>query len=105
MDDFFEEYPDFGYQPTAPIWTEFNRMCDEFEWDSDDYEMRKARRTFKSAMVQQFNDLYGTDVEDLTSWQKLCNVLNINPVPGDLKKCREVRVCFAPLNMTLLLNR
>ena len=47
-------------------------MCDEFGWDSDDYEMRKARRRFKSAMVQEFNFLYGTDKGDLASWQKLC---------------------------------
>jgi hypothetical protein len=79
-------------------------MCDEFEWDSDDYDMREARRTFKSAMVQQFNDLYGTDEEDLTSWQKLCHVLNIKPVPEELKKCREVRVCFTLLDMIILLN-
>lgn len=69
---FFEEYSDFDYEPEAPIWTEFNRMCDEFGWDSDDYEMRKARRRFKSAMVQEFNFLYGTDKGDLASWQKLC---------------------------------
>jgi hypothetical protein len=52
INDFFEEYSDFDYEPEAPIWTEFNRMCDEFGWDSDDYEMREARRRFKSAMVQ-----------------------------------------------------
>jgi len=42
-------------------------MRDDFEWDSDDYEMQQARWKFKSAMVQQFNDLYGTDEEDLNS--------------------------------------
>lgn len=76
-------------------------MCDEFGWDSDDYEMRKARGRFKSAMVKQFNDLYGIDEEDLTSWQKLCHVLNIEPVPEGLKKCREVRVCSVPFNMNI----
>jgi hypothetical protein len=67
-------------------------MCDDFGWDSDDYEMREARRNFKSAMVQKFNDIYGTDVGDLNSWQHLCHVLDIEPVPTKLKKCREVRV-------------
>ena len=65
-------------------------MCDDFEWDSDDYEMREARRNFKSAMVQQFNDLYGTDEEDLNSSQNLCHILNIEPVPEGLKQCRNV---------------
>lgn len=43
-------------------------MCDDFEWDSDDYEMWEARWKFKSAMAKQFNDPYGTDEEDLNSW-------------------------------------
>ena len=41
------EHPEFDYDSSAPIWTEFNRMCDDFEWDSDDYEMHQARRKFK----------------------------------------------------------
>ena len=68
-------------------------MCDDFEWDSDDYEMREARRKFKSGMVQQFNELYGTDEEDLNSWQNLCFILNIEPVPEGLKECRKVKIC------------
>jgi hypothetical protein len=74
-------------------------MCDEFDWDSDDFDMREARREFKSAMVQQFNDLYGTDAEDLNSWQNLCHLLEIDPVPEELKKCREVRICFASISV------
>ena len=74
------------------MWAEFDRMCDDFEWDSDDYEMREARRNFKSAMVQQFNNLYGTDEEDLNSWQNLCHILHIVPVPLGLKECREVSI-------------
>ncbi|KAH6667241.1 hypothetical protein B0J14DRAFT_603024 [Halenospora varia] len=89
IDSFFAEHPNFDYDPSAPIWTEFNRMCDDFEWDSGNYEMRAARREFKSAMVQQFNHLYGIDEEDLNSWHNLCKVLKIEPVPEDLTECRE----------------
>jgi hypothetical protein len=102
IDSFFAEHSDFDYDSSAPIWTEFNRMCDAFEWDSEDYEMREARRQFKSAMVQQFNDLYGTDEEDLNSWQNLCRILNIDPVPEGLKECRKVSICRVPLIMTRL---
>ena len=65
-------------------------MCDVFGWDTEDYEMREARRNFKSAIVQQFNGLYGTDVNDLNAWQELCHVLDIEPVPESLEGCREV---------------
>jgi hypothetical protein len=72
-------------------------MCDDFDWDSEDYDMREARRNFKSAMVQQFNDLYGTDQNDLESWKNLCCVLNIDPVPDGMKECREVSVLSSAL--------
>jgi hypothetical protein len=65
-------------------------MCDDFGWDSEDFEMREARRAFKAAMVQQFNGLYGTDQNDLPSWQRLCCILDIDPVPDRTKECREV---------------
>lgn len=71
-------------------------MCDVFGWDSGDYEMREERRKFKSAMVQQFNNLYGTDEKDLNSWQNLCHILNIDPMPEGLKECREVGICRFP---------
>jgi hypothetical protein len=62
-------------------------MIDFFEWDRDDAE--DAKREFKAAMVKQFNDIYGTDPDNLESWQKLCHVLNIEPVPTRLEECRE----------------
>jgi hypothetical protein len=63
-------------------------MCYFFEWDRDDAE--DAREDFKAAMVKQFNDIYGTDPDNLESWQKLCHVLNIEPIPTHLAACREV---------------
>ncbi|KAF8848879.1 hypothetical protein BDZ45DRAFT_605233 [Acephala macrosclerotiorum] len=89
IDAFFAQHEEFDYNPSAPVWAEFSRMCDEFGWYIEDYEMRNAKRNFKSAMVQQFNDLYGTDMNDLDSWHKLCRILNIEPIPEGLKECRE----------------
>ena len=74
-------------------------MCDDFEWDSDDYEIGEARRKFKSAMVQKFNDLYGTDEKDLNSLQNLCHILNFEPAPEGLKEYREVSICRVPFIM------
>lgn len=56
--------------------------------DEDDRE--EARKGFKDALVQEFNMMYGTDVNDIGSWQGLCHVLGIAPVPDKLNECREV---------------
>ena len=41
-------------------------------------------------MVLQFNGIYGTDVNSVASWQGLCRVLGILPVPPTLEECQRV---------------
>lgn len=70
-------------------------MSDLFDWDRDDED--DAKRDFKAAMVKQFNDIYGTDPDNLENWQKLCHVLNIEPAPTSLEACREVGLMASTL--------
>ena len=69
---------------------EFYRLCDESGWDREDPDRKAAHQDFKAALVQQFNAVYGTDVNDIGAWQNLCHVVRIDPVPEDLHACREV---------------
>ncbi len=79
-------------------------MCSYFGWGGADNERQIARQRFRAAMVIAFNDHYGTDIDDINSWHKLCRVLNIAPVPRDVASCKAVsalpiRFCFAIVNM------
>lgn len=65
-------------------------MCDFFGWNKHNKNLKDAREDFKAALVKQFNDIYGTDADNLESWQKLCRVLHIVPVPTRLAECRQV---------------
>ena len=58
-------------------------MCDLFDRDRDGPEREEAHESFKTAMVQQFNSLYGTEVEDIESWRGLSLALDILPLPDD----------------------
>jgi len=69
---------------------EFYRLSDQYHWDRDDLEKKEAREHLAVAMAKQFNDIYGTDVNDVNSWRKLCQVLAIDPIPEGLKACRKV---------------
>jgi len=64
-------------------------MCDFFQWDKEDFEKQEARGLLKDALTQQFNSIYGTDVDSIQSWQTLCQVLRIVPMPEGLHACRE----------------
>lgn len=67
-------------------------MCDHFRWGRESYGKEQARDRLKDALTREFNDIYGTDINDINAWKKLCGVLGINPVPEKLKQCREVRI-------------
>lgn len=67
---------------------EFNRMCQSFKWKKG--EKKKPYQDLEKAMVKQFNSLYGTNVDDIGSWRKLCQVLEIFPIPEELEACRKV---------------
>ncbi|KAG1867066.1 hypothetical protein C8R48DRAFT_704088 [Suillus tomentosus] len=90
LDDFFATYPAFDYDSSASASSEFYRMCDQFCWDREDKEREQAHCDFKDALVQQFNEIYGTDVNNLTSWRNLCQIVRISPIPDTLESCREV---------------
>ena len=67
-------------------------MCNFFGWATYNKERKLVHGEFKNAMVHQFNSLYGKDVNDIESWQKLCLALDIVPLPQGIKQCRKVRI-------------
>ncbi|KAG1867072.1 hypothetical protein C8R48DRAFT_704106 [Suillus tomentosus] len=91
LDDFFATYPAFDYNSSASASSEFYRMCGQFGWDEEDKdkEREQAHCDFKDALVQQFNEIYGTDPKNLTSWRNLCQIVRISPIPDTLESCRE----------------
>ncbi|RPD61910.1 hypothetical protein L226DRAFT_571306 [Lentinus tigrinus ALCF2SS1-7] len=100
---FFGQYPEFDYDPDASFIDELYRMLDYYGWDRDSDEREEARDAMRRAMVLQFNDTFGTNAEDLASWQKLCEIIQIDPVPSDLEKCRRA-VVTSHINICDLLD-
>ncbi|RDB27496.1 hypothetical protein Hypma_003779 [Hypsizygus marmoreus] len=85
-------YPGFTYNPSNPATSEFNRMARLLQWSQ--YERNENKDYFKDALVKEFNTIYGTDENSLESWQTLCRVLSITPIPETLKVCREVSISY-----------
>ncbi|KAF8260807.1 hypothetical protein EI94DRAFT_874457 [Lactarius quietus] len=90
LEAFFSQYPNFQYQPLNSPVVEFDRLCELHKWKKNDRKRRGAREEFQNAMTEEFNDLYGSDENDINNWYKLCHVLRITPVPDTLQKCRAV---------------
>jgi len=89
LQSFFEEYTDDGfyYDPSRPAWNEFRRLSHFLDWDKEKKD--EKRSLFKDALVQAFNNIYGTEENDLESWHTLCRALDITPLPDGLNASRE----------------
>ena len=90
LDAFFARYPSFDYRPKCSSTEEFYRMCDFFDWDRDDLERAEAHDEFKTALVKQFNTLYGTEVDSIESWRGLSVALGIWPLPENVNEAKKV---------------
>ncbi|KAF8260809.1 hypothetical protein EI94DRAFT_874539 [Lactarius quietus] len=88
LEGFFSQYSNFLSQPSNSPVVEFDRLCQAYNWDRDDPEKKAARRAFQFAMKMEFDDLYGSDENDINNWHKLCHVLRIDPAPDTLRECR-----------------
>ncbi|KDQ53392.1 hypothetical protein JAAARDRAFT_161918 [Jaapia argillacea MUCL 33604] len=89
IDEFFALYPLFKPNTSAPIISEFNRLCTAYHWGKENPEKEKARALFKYAMIYEFNGIYGAEVDDPASWWKLCQVLELPAFPASADACRQ----------------
>lgn len=95
IDEFFAVYTTFNYDRSASSPREFYRMCDQFGWRKNSAGKYPAERIaahgeFKIAMIEAFNHNFGTDVEDRHSWENICELLGVDPLPTRLKDMKEV---------------
>ncbi|KAG6165459.1 hypothetical protein E4U27_008388 [Claviceps purpurea] len=89
MDLFFSRYSQFDYDPHSQVWSEYNRLCRYFRWDKGSPTEKTARKLFRQALVDEFGAIYGVDDNKLDVLQRLCEKLEINPLPQTLTDCRE----------------
>ncbi|KAF8181847.1 hypothetical protein BJ912DRAFT_928858 [Pholiota molesta] len=96
---FFGGYaPQFVYNPGNPATVEFYRLCDTFGWERHSAERDTAYQAFSTALTLEFNANFGTEVDNLESWQSLARHMGIVPVPSKLKACRnQVRMSHVNL--------
>ncbi|KAH7909591.1 hypothetical protein BJ138DRAFT_1010527, partial [Hygrophoropsis aurantiaca] len=86
---FFAQYSNFSYNPSESASREFYRLCNFNNWDREDTERADAHEAFKTALVIQFNHIYGTDEHSLSAWRDLCEVIGVSPIPDGLAACRK----------------
>ena len=84
---FFAQWPQFAYDETTAPTREFGRLARAQQWSDEARD--QYREDFQTAMVHQFNQVYGTDENDIGAWQALCARLGVEEVPETLAECRK----------------
>ena len=88
IDAFFAEYPNYSYDRTQPITTQFDGLTTVLDGDGQD--TKKVREKFNRAMVLDFNQTFGENANSLDAWQRLCTMLSVSSIPGSIRGCRQV---------------
>lgn len=83
----------FAYRPSKTAYSNFERLCKVAGWIKDTDEWMAARVRYERALVDQFHFVFGTG-EDLQSWQKLCEFIDITPIPDTVGGCQVVCCLF-----------
>jgi hypothetical protein len=107
VDLFFAQYPDFPYNPRGNPMAEFKRLTEHKGWDLKDIncfgygieekntpelriECEAAQTEFFLAFRDEFEITFGADDEDVGTWQNLCLLLGVDPIPESMLLCRRV---------------
>lgn len=71
--------------PTLTLSNGFKQLAIDQDNSSKSNKQRRAE-----AYAEDFGRLLGTDPKKLETWQKLCNILDIEPIPQSVTQCKKV---------------
>ncbi|KIY63283.1 hypothetical protein CYLTODRAFT_142645 [Cylindrobasidium torrendii FP15055 ss-10] len=74
------------YDPSQDTMRQFQDRTHFFDKDERD----RAREELRRAVKAQFTSAYGADLNDITSWHNLLDVLRVEEKPNDLARCRQL---------------
>ncbi|KAF8527563.1 hypothetical protein BU17DRAFT_39287 [Hysterangium stoloniferum] len=89
IEAFFANYVRFDYDSSNSFPEEFERLAEARRWGRNGKPRAKAYRLLQTAATEQFNLIYGTNVNDINVWQSFCVLLQINLVPDTISACRK----------------
>ncbi|KAF7337351.1 hypothetical protein MSAN_02260900 [Mycena sanguinolenta] len=86
LSQFFSAYPKYEYDPSGPASQQFQELRRVYKASQNDTAGIDAG--YNRALGLTFSEMYGDDVNSLENWQRLCRVVEINPIPESLQECQ-----------------
>ncbi|KAJ5157857.1 uncharacterized protein N7482_008957 [Penicillium canariense] len=83
--NFFDGFPGFDYDPTAPISEEFKRLGKTQKWKP---EAKIWKTNWRLCMDAEYHRLIGGRATSLKHWQLMCDKLGIAGEFTSIRKCK-----------------
>ncbi|KAJ7160550.1 hypothetical protein C8R43DRAFT_1105187 [Mycena crocata] len=87
MSTYWDTYPDFVHNPTAPLQQEFRRLAEERGWTKGGSRYKKE---WGRCGRDEFAHHFGRDDNRLAGWQAMCVMVGVEDAPDSIKRCKEV---------------
>ncbi|KAJ6568976.1 hypothetical protein B0H19DRAFT_939456, partial [Mycena capillaripes] len=86
MSAYWDKYPDFVHNPSAPLRQEFKLLAAQRGWKVGG---TKYNREWERCGREEFAHQFGRDENRLAGWQAMCATVDVE-VPESIKKCKQV---------------
>ncbi|KAA8648342.1 uncharacterized protein ATNIH1004_004227 [Aspergillus tanneri] len=87
---FFDAFPNFRFNPNAPIGTEFHRLAQQRNWRKGS---KTWRRNWNLYISSEYDRIIGQALPaGLEDWQDLCDELDLQGSFTSITKCKQVRI-------------
>ncbi|KAJ5937554.1 hypothetical protein N7454_003896 [Penicillium verhagenii] len=83
---FFESFPGFSHHPKNPVSKEFERLSTWRGWKTGSARWKK---NWNRCMAEQYHSLIGIRVNDLSTWQRMCQKVSLDGDLSSITKCRK----------------
>lgn len=84
---YFDRFPTFEHDTSAPILVEFKRLSLHRNWKIDS---KRYRKNLRACLREEFSHHYGTNQSRLDYWQSLCMEVGVLPAPSTITQCKKV---------------
>jgi hypothetical protein len=96
IDEFFESFPSFKYDPSLTPSTSYMDLQKHQKWLPKSPESEENWEAYQRALRRELSRWFGAD-DDLEAWHSLCRAIGIKPLPPTCEACKEVSAYYAHL--------
>ncbi|KAJ7088422.1 hypothetical protein B0H15DRAFT_908523 [Mycena belliarum] len=87
MSNYWNSYPDFLHNSTAPLRQEFKLLAAHEGWGPKGSRFKKE---WERCAGEEFSHHFGREESNLSGWQAMCAMVRLEEIPDSITQCRKM---------------